>query len=139
MKKKWTIAAALVAAMILVIMGANLLMPKPVEGEKNISITVVNEVEGTEMFKGEFNTDAETLGAFLDEAEELKAVMEDSTYGRLLTSLLDLEQGAMETGPWWLYESDNNEACKAAGFCPAVDDTPIQDADHFTFKFTDSY
>ena len=45
----------------------------------------------------------------------------------------------MATGPWWLYESENNEACKAAGFCPAVDETPIQDQDHFTFKYTDSY
>ena len=52
---------------------------------------------------------------------------------------LDVEQGDMATGPWWLYESENNEACKAAGFCPAVDETPIQDQDQFTFKYTDSY
>ena len=139
MKKKWTIAAAIVAAMILVILGVNVLMPKTTEGNKTVSVTVINVIEDEQIYQGEFNTDAETLGEFLDEAEELKAVMEESTYGRLLTSLLDLDQGAMETGPWWLYESDNNEACKAAGFCPAVDDTPIQDKDHFTFKFTDSY
>ena len=49
------------------------------------------------------------------------------------------QQGDMATGPWWLYESENNEACKTAGFCPAVDETPIQDQDQFTFKYTDSY
>ena len=139
MKKKWIAAAAILAAILLCLLGFNALKPKTVEGAKTIRVTVVNEIDGTELFSGTIKTQAETLGQMLDDASELKAEMESSTYGRLLTGLLDVKQGEMATGPWWLYESENNEACKAAGFCPAVDETPIQDQDQFTFKYTDSY
>ena len=139
MKKKWIAAAAILAAILVCVLGFNALKPKTVAGAKTINVTVVNEIDGTELFSGAIKTDAETLGGMLEGAPELKAKMETSTYGRLLTALLDVEQGDVATGPWWLYESENNEACKAAGFCPAVDETPIQDQDQFTFKYTDSY
>ena len=121
MKKKWIAAAAILAAILVCVLGFNALKPKTVAGAKTINVTVVNEIDGTELFSGAIKTDAETLGGMLEGAPELKAKMETSTYGRLLTALLDVEQGDMATGPWWLYESENNEACKTAGFCPAVD------------------
>ena len=65
--------------------------------------------------------------------------METSAYGRLLTALLDVEQGDMATGPWWLYESENDRSVQGGGIMPAVDETPIQDQDRFTFKYADSY
>ena len=139
MKKKWIAAAAILAAILLCVLGFNALKPKTVAGAKTIHVTVVNEIDGTELFAGSIKTDAETLGGMLEGASELKAEMETSTYGRLLTALLDVKQGDMATGPWWLYESENNKACKAAGYCPSVDETLIQDGDIFTFKLTNLY
>ena len=115
MKKKWIAAAAILAAILVCVLGFNALKPKTVAGAKTINVTVVSEIDGTELFSGAIKTDAETLGGMLEGAPELKAKMETSTYGRLLTALLDVEQGDMATGPWWLYESENNEACKTAG------------------------
>lgn len=139
MKKKWIAATAIIAIIAVCLVGFNLLKPKPVSGAKTITVTLVNEVEDKQIYSQELKTDAETLGQLLDEVKDLKAVTETSAYGRLLTSLLDIKQGDMATGPWWLYESENNESCKAAGFCPAIDDTMIQDKDNFTFKYTDTY
>ena len=141
MKKKWMAAAVILAAMILCVLGFRFLLPGEEGNEdvKQVTITVINDIEGTELFSDTVETQAQTLGELLDETKELKAVMEQSTYGRLLVSLLDLNQGPMMTGPWWLFESDNNESCKASGFCPAVDQTVIADQDRFVFRYTDSY
>ncbi len=141
MKKKWMAAAVILAAMVLCVLGFRFLLPGEEGNEdvKQVTITVINDIEGTELFSDTVETQAQTLGELLDETKELKAVMEQSTYGRLLVSLLDLNQGEMTTGPWWLFESDNNESCKASGFCPAVDQTVIADQDRFVFRYTDSY
>lgn len=141
MKKKWMAAAVILAAMVLCVLGFRFLLPGEEGNEdvKQVTITVINDIEGTELFSDTVETQAQTLGELLDETKELKAVMEQSTYGRLLVSLLDLNQGEMTTGPWWLFESDNNESCTVSGFCPAVDQTVIADQDRFVFRYTDSY
>lgn len=76
MKKKWIAAAAILAAILVCVLGFNALKPKTVAGAKTINVTVVNEIDGTELFSGEIKTDAETLGKMLEEAPELKAKME---------------------------------------------------------------
>ena len=61
------------AAILVCVLGFNALKPKTVAGAKTINVTVVNEIDGTELFSGEIKTDAETLGKMLEEAPELKA------------------------------------------------------------------
>lgn len=122
------------------------LLPQTVQGAKKISITLVNEMEdpATTVFENkEYQTDAETLGAFLDEVkDELKIEIgcETSEYGRCLESIASLNGDlSSATGPWILYESENNESCSSAGYCPGIDDLAIANGDTFNFKYTDSY
>ncbi|SJZ34659.1 DUF4430 domain-containing protein [Anaerorhabdus furcosa] len=141
MKKKIIIALSIVAVILLAGFGFNQLMPKQEAqiGDKAINITVVDKVNDAELYSGTIHTDAETLGDALAEAEELKMKTEDSTYGRFIVSLCDVEQGPQESGPWWLYESTNNETCKSQGMCLGIDETMIKDGDDFTFNLVDSF
>ena len=50
MKKKWIAAAAILAAILVCVLGFNALKPKTVAGAKTINVTVVNEIDGTELF-----------------------------------------------------------------------------------------
>lgn len=139
MNKKIIGAIAAIVIVAGIVFGINSMMPKKEAGAKEISIVIVDAMENKELYNGKVRTDTETLYELLVEKEELKAVFEDSSYGHYLVSLMDVEQGDINTGPWWLYESENNEACKSAGMCPGVDELFIKDADQFTFKRTNSF
>ncbi|MEG0176254.1 hypothetical protein [Anaerorhabdus sp.] len=139
MKKKIYIAIGIIAIAALAIFGFNQLAPKqtPVEGAKAINIVVMDSTQDNkELYKGTIHTDAETLGDALVEAKDIKMVTEESAYGRYIVALCDVSQGSQEAGPWWLYESDNNESCKAQGMCMGIDETVIKDGDNFTFNLT---
>lgn len=142
MKKKILIAAGIIVFAIVALFGIQQLLPKQEVqvGAKTINVVIVNEDDSNkELFKGEIHTDAETLGDALAEATEIKMVTDKSDFGRFIISMCDVEQGSFESGPWWLYSSDNNESCKAQGMCLGIDETLIADGDNFTFTLTSSF
>lgn len=142
MKKKILIGLGIIAIAVLAVFGLQALLPKNEAqvGNKQLNIVVVDSSNGENvLFEGSIKTDAETLGDALAGAPELKMVTEDSTYGRYIQSLCGVAQGPQESGPWWLYESDNNESCKAQGMCMSIDETVINDGDNFKFNLTSSF
>lgn len=142
MKKKILIGLGIVAIAVLAIFGLQALLPsnEAQVGNKQLNIVVIDTTnDNKELFNDTIKTDAETLGDALAGVPELKMVTEDSSYGRYIQALCGVEQGPQESGPWWLYESDNNESCKAQGMCMGIDDTVIKDGDNFTFNLTASF
>lgn len=106
-----------------------------------LKITIKDEVNNKELFNGDVSVEGktETLADFLEKAEDLNVVMEDGQYGKTIMGMKGLETEDFNKGPWWLYESENNESCKAAGSCDAASSLNIKDGDDFTFKYTASY
>ena len=102
----------------------------------NINITIIDEINNKELFKGSIETNYELLADALENNEELKVVMEDSEYGKYITSMMDV--AATDTN-YWVYDSDNNEECLEAGMCMGVSETTIEDGDNFFFTYTDTF
>ena len=103
-----------------------------------LKITIKDEVNNKELFSGDVSVEGktETLADFLEKAKDLDVVMED---GQTIMGLKGVETKDFNKGPWWLYESENNESCKAAGSCDAASRLKIKDGDDFTFKYTASF
>lgn len=106
-----------------------------------LNITIKDEENNKELFNGEVSVEgtAETLADFLEKAEDLDVVMEDGQYGKTIMGMMGVETEDFNKGPWWLYESDNNESCTQAGYCDAASNLPIKDGDNFTFTYTSSF
>ena len=106
-----------------------------------LKITIKDEVHHKELFSGDVSVEGktETLADFLEKAKDLNVVMEDGQYGKTIMGMKGVETKDFNKGPWWLYESENNESCKAAGSCDAASNLKIKDKDEFTFKYTDSF
>ena len=106
-----------------------------------LHVKVQDDVNNKELFNGDISIEGnvETLEDFLKQADELDAVMEDSGEYMTLMGMMGLETEDFNKGPWWLYESENNASCQAAGMCDAVNVLEIEDGDSFTFKFTSSF
>lgn len=102
----------------------------------NINITIIDEINNKELFKGSIETNYELLADALENNEELKVVMEDSEYGEYITSMMDV--AATDTN-YWVYDSDNNDDCLEAGMCMGVSETTIEDGDNFVFTYTDTF
>jgi len=140
--KKILVILGLVVVVALGIFGANQIFFPTEKGAKQITISVIDEMTNKVIIdKKVVRTDALELGELLTEqAEKLDIVMQDGSFGRYVESISGLT-GDMnsKTGPWILYSSPNNEACKSAGWCPGVDDLPIMDQDEFIFKLTDKF
>lgn len=142
MKKKILIGLGIVGIMLVTLYGIKTFFPTSEKeiGNKTLQIVVVDGSNGgVELFNGSIKTDAEMLAEALLEAKELKVVAQNSTYGRFISSMCGVEQGPIESGPWWLYESDNNETCKAQGMCIGIDETVIKDGDKFVFTLTSNF
>ncbi|MDD3924585.1 MAG: hypothetical protein PHP11_05745 [Erysipelotrichaceae bacterium] len=118
--------------------------PKTISGDKNIQIIVevYDEKSKSIIYDEIVSTNAEFLSELLlelDQKEELKIILsgsENDPYGRSLVGINDHETIDWSNGPWWLYESENNLACKEGGYCPGIDSCPLYDQDIFTFKYT---
>lgn len=106
-----------------------------------LKLTIKDEINDEILFDGEISVDknVKTLSEFLENAKELEVEMEDSKYGKTLIGIKGLKTEDFNTGPWWLYESETNEACIAAGMCAAADALEIKDGDVFIFKFTKEF
>ena len=135
------ILIALVAVVAVVVIGYNMSPLKGQEGEKEISITILNDETGEVLLDSKvIKTDAESLGeALVEHQEELEMEAEQSQYGLYITGFMGLsakENGA--TGPWWMYsyESPSQNLEMPIGQAPGVDSLMIQDGDIVTFSYT---
>ncbi len=110
--------------------------PKVVVGEKAINIVVLDK-DSEKAFDETFNTDAELLGELLDEINADKDDMfemtgsKDDEFGRYITGISVVD---IETGEFWVYDSDNNKVCEAEGFCSGIDMLAIEDGNNFSFN-----
>lgn len=102
-----------------------------------LHIEVKDEVNNKELYNGDISVEGnvETLYDFLDKADELQVVAEDGQYGKTLMGMMGVETEDFNKGPWWMYESENNDSCQAAGQCDAMSSLKIEDGDSFTFRF----
>ena len=135
------ILIALVAVVAVAVIGYSISPLKGQEGEKEISITILNDETGEVLLDSKvIKTDAESLGeALVEHQEELKMEAEESQYGLYITGFMGLsakENGA--TGPWWMYsyESPSQNLEMPIGQAPGVDSIMIQDGDIVTFSYT---
>ncbi len=115
---------------------------EPKEGEITLNIKIIDETAeaGIVLFDDQVvvNAACETLADVLVEAVELQAITSESEYGLTLESLMDISTD-WQKGPWWVYESDNNDSCIALGMCDSINKTPIEDKDNFIFMFTSEF
>lgn len=135
------ILIALVAVVAVVVIGYNMSPLKGRGGEKEITITILNDETGEVLLDSKvIKTDAESLGeALVEHQEELEMEAEESQYGLYITGFMGLsakENGA--TGPWWMYsyESPSQNLEMPIGQAPGVDSLMIQDGDIVTFSYT---
>lgn len=106
-----------------------------------LTISVIDTTqENKVLFEGNVEVPAEckTLADVLLAAEELQLKSEESQYGMAILGMMGVE-GNWDKGPWWLYESENNAACAAAGFCDGASALEVADGDIFTFKLTSDF
>ncbi|MEG0273627.1 MAG: hypothetical protein RR690_00745 [Longicatena sp.] len=109
--------------------------------EITLNITVKDAVNNKELFKGDVtvNGKVKTLADFLEKAKDLEVEMEDGQFGKVILGVKGVRTDDFDKGPWWLYESSNNEACVANGSCNAADDLDIKDGDKFVFTYTHAF
>lgn len=128
MKKTTKIIIALVVLAALIV-GAFALhsafMPQGVEGGKHIDVAVVHADGSTKDFA--IDTDSENLRGALEQEKLIEG--EDSSYG-LYVTVVDGESADDSQQQWWCFT-------KGGEMLPTgVDDTMIQDGDHYEITFT---
>lgn len=133
-KIKW-----IAAAIAVILLGALLILQakkgEPVSGQKHIIL----HIEGVEKKETvEVDTDSETLADALKTQKELNAEIAEGPYGAYLVSLNGEKQNQNQ-GPWWVYESSNNEVCLSMEYCPALEQVLIKDKDEFTFSLISDF
>jgi len=149
MKKNILKIAIAITVGIFVFFGVRTLTaPDTEEGAKAILVTVEIEQEDKSyktIYEETVHTDGLVLSDLLLEMNDkglLKVELSGNKtdpYGRSLQTMGEYTFTDWNTGPWWLYNSDNNPDCVAAGYCSGVDSCPIYDNDHFVFRYTTSY
>ncbi|MEA5026799.1 MAG: hypothetical protein VB012_03980 [Erysipelotrichaceae bacterium] len=150
MKKK-TLFRILLAVLITIglYFGYKAIYPAKTEtGTKEVQLTILIKQEDDSLktiFDQKVKTDAEVLADLLLELNANNTLSvtlsgsESDPYGRTLLAIDGYETTDWTNGPWWLYNSDNNPDCVAAGYCSGIDSCPIYDQDSFVFTFTDTY
>lgn len=106
-----------------------------------LNFTIIDETNDNKvLFEGpiEVSSECETLADVINAASQLEAVTENGQYGMTILGLMGVE-GDWDKGPWWLYESENNEGCAAAGYCDGASNLKIADGDIFTFVLTSEF
>lgn len=107
-----------------------------------LHITVIDETKNITLLDKEITVSdqaIETLEDFLQYAPELETELSTGSYGAQIDGLMGLKTQNWSSGPWWVYESDNNESCVAMGMCDAISSLKVKEGDHFVFKFMDSF
>lgn len=99
---------------------------KPVEGEKNITITVINSIGETITY--EVNTDAKYLRGAMEDADGITFDGYDSEFGLTLT-MVNGEETDFTTAYWGTYV--NGEMCMYG-----IDSQPVEDGDAFKIVYS---
>lgn len=138
MKKDQALKVLIALIICLTCLGLYKVVNKPAteEGDKTITITIKNGDK--EVGTVEEKTNANLLSDALIEMEEegdIQLKYTDSDYGMYIQGLgIDkLIKENSTKGKYWTYESSNNKACVANGFCDAASNLAISDGDEFTF------
>lgn len=140
MKKVIKVVAPLVVVALLGLGVKVVLDSRVVEGRKTVEIVFIAEEEEffNEALTGD---DFEVVGDVLTKIEEdgqLSFIFEgdkDEEWGRFILGVEDYITEDMAEGPWWLYDSPNNELVLEAGFPEGIDLQPVFDGDTFIFTF----
>ncbi len=100
---------------------------KPVEGEKNITVEVVNSAKETKLY--ELNTDADYLRKAMEEIEDFTFSGDETEYGMTLIEV-NGEKAVWSEGAYWnvLVNGDYGQY--------GIDTQPIEDGDKFSFIYT---
>lgn len=101
---------------------------KPVEGNKSITIEVINSKEESKMY--DLKTDAEFLQQAMDEAEGLEYVGEEGPYGIQVNSV-NGEEAIYETDAAYWGFFVNGEYCNYG-----ISEQPVEDGDAFQIVYT---
>lgn len=101
---------------------------KPVEGEKNITIEVIDKQSASVVY--EVNTDAEFLLGAMEDAEGLEFSGKDGDYGLMVEVINGVSAVYEKDKAFWGF-SVNGEFCQYG-----VDQQPVVDGDKFEIKYT---
>lgn len=132
MKKSSKIIIALVVLAALIV-GAfalyNAYMPDGVSGEKHIAVEIIHGDGSTKDIA--IITDSENLRGALEQEEGLIAG-DDSDFGLFVTTV-DGETADSALEQWWCFTKGGEM------LMTGVDDTMIQDGEHYEITFTDGW
>ena len=104
------------------------LREKPVEGIKQIKISVVNSAQETTDY--ELRTEAEYLRQAMEEAEGLTFSGQESEYGMMVESVNGETADYAKDGAYWSFYV-NGEYCNYG-----IDTQPVEDGDAFRIEYT---
>lgn len=104
------------------------LREKPVEGTKQITISVVNSAQETTDY--ELRTDAEYLRQAMEEAEGLTFSGQESEYGMMVETVNGETADYAKDGAYWSFYV-NGEYCNYG-----IDTQPVEDGDAFRIEYT---
>lgn len=115
----------------------------PTEETIQINFTIIDASAGEDevLFDDAVvvSANCSTLADVIDEAKDtLNAVTEEGAYGMQIMGLMGKECD-WDKGPWWLYDSENNDSCVNAGYCDGASNLVVEDGDSFTFRLTSEY
>lgn len=130
MEKKKTIRLIVIAAILILALGLVYLKlgPKPVAGDKTITVTV-DHLNGDDS-SFEIRTDKEYLGEALEQENLVSG--SESEYG-LMVETVDGETADESKEQWWGYNVNGEFAQNG------VDSQPIADGDFYEFKLNEGY
>lgn len=128
MKKTVLIAVAAVLVVALMVGAYFLFRETPVEGEKSITITVIDSVGKETLY--ELKTDAQFLIEAMEEAEGLTYVGEEGPYGMMISHINGEKAVYEEDGAYWGFNV-NGTYCNYG-----VSEQPVEDGDAFEIVYT---
>lgn len=127
--KKLYWGIGILAALVVVFVAAFFIFrAKPVEGEKNITIEVIDDKAASTVY--EVNTDAEFLQGAMEDAEGLTFSGQDSEYGLMVEVVNGISAVYDKDNAFWGF-SVNGEFCQYG-----VSQQPVTDGDEFEITYT---
>lgn len=123
MKKKSVIIISIVLLLVIilgavfVILNKDSLFDTSLSTSKQIIINVY-DIENKEIYNEKVSTDETYLAKALEKMDNLNIQMQDSEYGKYITSILDINEG---DGYYWSYYINNEYASIGISNCEIVD------------------
>lgn len=120
-----------IAILVVLVVGAicayKIFSPKPVEGSKSITVTVIDD-KGTSTTYNQ-KTDAEFLRDALEEIKNLTIEGEESQYGLFVKTINGVTADYDANGAFWSF-SVNGELCNNG-----IETQPVYDGDSFEISY----